>query len=175
MRAFSLVALVLLAACECAPPSPPQAPEAALVRRLGDPYEQAPARGSVTDLVRAKAILDAVSHDLGYGDLPGRTLEARAGADWVRRTTMFLAHGGDDQIHAAWLDVHSAIVEGYQLPMELKAELRMAEARMLDFLRLKPVPKAVRDVELAELAWAFLQLGTYRPPQPQPPDVDGGR
>ena len=80
-RAWLLALAVGLSACRGC--GGPEAPDEYAIGRLVDPYQRTSVAG--TQLEQARAILDDVGAQLGYGKVPGDVLAASAGEGWAER------------------------------------------------------------------------------------------
>lgn len=141
-----------LAACRgCAGP---EAPDEYAIGRIMDPYERVSRTG--TQAEQARAILDDVGQQLGYGTVPGDVLAASAGQSWARRQAMLLAHGGTEQLEAAWTDLRVGVTEGFHVPAELKLRTRQAEARIYALQNEGADEETLRHAYLAEIAWVLV-------------------
>lgn len=149
-----LAAALLTAACDGCGHAPGEAPGEHSWRELKDPYPSLGAPGAQPSLERAARVLDAVGAQLGYAGA-GDEFRRRRDEPWVIRETLLLAHGGDAQVEAAWIDALGALVEGRSFPPAFVLLLRQSEARITDAHHAKVAPDVLRRMHLAELAWVL--------------------
>ena len=159
-----LVATLLAAACRCAPdaglPTTPGdgAPETSVVESLKDPYEGLSARGSVPVSERAAKVLEASGGQFGCGPEAAASMRRHAGETWGGRVALFIDHGGDDQVKAAWLDLRGTMQQSTRLTSETKLKVRQAEARVASELNEGRSSRHMRRRYLAEVAWLMTLL-----------------
>lgn len=163
MRARSLLGLVALAAaCRCTErPAPIRTADGAPPAELGavaDAYQGKPAKGTVTDVERAAAVLQAAGEPFGFGVKAAASLRAHGREPWAHRVAMFVDHGGTDQLEAAWLDLLEGATGATRVPAEVKLQLRQAQGRVNDDKALGRPEDELRARYLAELSWAMSLL-----------------
>lgn len=151
-RLLFVVAVLLVSGCRgCAGP---EAPDEYAVSRMVDPYARVTRVGS--QLEQATAVLDEVGAQLGYGTVPGKMLAEHANEAWAQRLAAFLAHGGTEQLSAAWTDVRLGVTEGFGVPPKIKVRARQAEARVYDLQHAEADEETMRHAYLAEIAWMLV-------------------
>lgn len=163
-RAFLWVIVLGLAACRgCAGP---EAPDEYVIGRIVDPYQRVPRTGPMRQ--QARAVLDDVSDQLGYGKVPGDVLAAHAGEAWADRLALLLSHGGTEQLAAAWTDLRVGITEGFRVPSNLKLRVRQAEARIYALQHQEADEETMRHAYLAEIAWVLVLQHQSKTEAPAP-------
>ncbi len=163
-----LLVTLLLASCGECTHTKGAPPDENTWRLVKDPYPTLEPRGKLTDSERAAKAIDQVAAELGYAGA-GDEIRQRTGEPWMIRETLLLAHGGDEQIDAAWIDAQGSLVEATSVPAEMRVLLRQSEARVLDARRAKVAPSVMRRTQLAELAWMLHLLARLRADAGMPP------
>jgi hypothetical protein len=162
MRLMLLV-LIAAAGCRCGGPTLPTtpgdgAPELSVVESMKDPYDGLPARGSVPPVERAASVLQNAGSAFGCGPEAASSLRRHAKEAWVDRLILFIDHGGDEQVTAAWLDLHGTALASTRVGPEAKLKLRQAEARVVAEQHEGRSMRHLRRRYLAEVAWLMTVL-----------------
>jgi hypothetical protein len=159
MRRRLLALAFFFAACRCAPddglPTTPGdgAPETSVVEALKDPYDGLAARGTVTSSERAARVLEAAGGQFGCGPEAAASMRRHAAEAWAGRVALFLDHGGDDQVKAAWLDLYTSALQSTRVGSATKLQVRQAQARVAAELNEGRSSRHMRRRYLAEVAW----------------------
>lgn len=160
---FRLLAALVLALTACDGCKSAEPPDNYSVERMTDPYDKVPAKGAVSNLERAVAVVDLASKQLGYGDVPARVLRQRGTEGWAQGLVWLLALGTTENLRLAWEGLLHNVVTTQAMPADLKFATRQAEGRVNDYMALKQPEDVMRREYVAEISWVLFLLSRVTP------------